>query len=696
MQRTAIRLGALLLLALAPLGQASAFGPGISPLPDTQHDDYRNTPRLQIEPTWQAPSGLSGESLARAFVAQRAESYGLDPTLADLGPATQRESLLGTHYRFPQLLDGLPVEHGEVIVSVAADGHVYRAYNNYYPLTSRPALPAHIDRDAAFDAAWLRLNARGDLLADPQAHLLWTVEAGTPQLIWRVELALDAPYGGWELAVDATTGAVTALRDANLYRVEDDFTRATPDERIGALDGPAGDRADAFARFAAREIATPPTRGDRATGSGVVFDPDPRATLLNDNLQDNSPASAFTGAYFTRTLLDITFSGGLYRVTGPWVDIINWDSPNTPPSTTTDGNWTATRGNNAFNDAMTYFMLDQNQRYMQGMGFTGASGIQEGPIGTDTDGFGGADNSFYQPSSNRLSFGHGCVDDSEDSDVMLHEYGHAINYSINSSWGGGDTGAMGEGFGDYWAGSYSWSTPNGEVYHPEWVFSWDGHGTGNQCWSGRLLNKLNLVYNHSTNYGAHQSIPGGISDELWSTPLFQSLISLTGDFGQTRDSVDQIILEAQFGIGFGPKMRDMANAIVATAQALQPGQPHASVFIQKFAHHSIIDDLTAVPGDETADTPAAGLRLAQNSPNPFNPKTTVRFTLPSPGRATLTVFDVAGRQVAQLADGAFTAGEHAVDWNGRDDAGSAVGSGIYFYRLDADGLSQTRKMMLIK
>ena len=57
---------------------------------------------------------------------------------------------------------------------------------------------------------------------------------------------------------------------------------------------------------------------------------------------------------------------------------------------------------------------------------------------------------------------------------------------------------------------------------------------------------------------------------------------------------------------------------------------------------------------------------------------------------------MAGRQVAQLADGAFTAGEHAVDWNGRDDAGSAVGSGIYFYRLDADGLSQTRKTMLIK
>ena len=83
-------------------------------------------------------------------------------------------------------------------------------------------------------------------------------------------------------------------------------------------------------------------------------------------------------------------------------------------------------------------------------------------------------------------------------------------------------------------------------------------------------------------------IPGGYqSDELWSTPLFQSLLTLV-DQGYTRDSVDQIMLESQFGLGSGLKMRDMANVIIATAQALQPRGPTPQVFMEKFLVHNII------------------------------------------------------------------------------------------------------------
>ncbi len=200
---------------------------------------------------------------------------------------------------------------------------------------------------------------------------------------------------------------------------------------------------------------------------------------------------------------------------------------------------------------------------------------------------------------------------------------------------------------------------------------------------------------HTTFYSAHQSIPGGQSDELWSTPLFQSLITLVGTHGKTRESVDQIVLESHFGIGFGPKMRDLAYATIAAAQALQPGQPHAVVFTQKFAHHNIVEDLTAVPGDGDA-LPAASLRLAQNSPNPFNPKTTIRFSLPAAGRATLSVFDVAGRRIATLADANFDAGDHEVEWNGQDAVGKPMSTGVYFYRLETAAGSATRKMLLIK
>jgi len=225
---------------------------------------------------------------------------------------------------------------------------------------------------------------------------------------------------------------------------------------------------------------------------------------------------------------------------------------------------------------------------MQSLGFVGPTGIQDGPIGTNTDGFGGTDNSHYFPCSNLLGFGHGCVDDNEDVDVILHEYGHGINHDINPNFSGGDTGAIGEGFGDYWAGSYSYSTPNGQVYHPEWAFSWDGHGTGNQCWNGRLLTQTHFMYDPSATYGAHSSVGGVLGDELWSAPLFATLTAMI-DMGETREDVDQIILEAQFGLGSGLSMRDLANTTVAAAGALFPGGPHADVFTQKFLAQNIID-----------------------------------------------------------------------------------------------------------
>ena len=90
-------------------------------------------------------------------------------------------------------------------------------------------------------------------------------------------------------------------------------------------------------------------------------------------------------------------------------------------------------------------------------------------------------------------------------------------------------------------------------------------------------------------------------------------------------------------------------------------------------------DLTGVPGDPA---PVA-LRLEQNLPNPFNPKTTIRFNLPSAGEAKLLVFDANGRRVATLVDGPQTAGPQEVVWEGRDDAGNTLATGMYFYRLQS-------------
>lgn len=89
-------------------------------------------------------------------------------------------------------------------------------------------------------------------------------------------------------------------------------------------------------------------------------------------------------------------------------------------------------------------------------------------------------------------------------------------------------------------------------------------------------------------------------------------------------------------------------------------------------------------------------RLDPVRPNPFNPTATISFSLPAAGAARVTVYDASGRLVKVLTDGVHEAGPHELVWRGRDRGGNVVGSGVYFLRLEADGKSATRKMVMVK
>jgi hypothetical protein len=94
--------------------------------------------------------------------------------------------------------------------------------------------------------------------------------------------------------------------------------------------------------------------------------------------------------------------------------------------------------------------------------------------------------------------------------------------------------------------------------------------------------------------------------------------------------------------------------------------------------------------------PTQEIVLDQNKPNPFNPVTSIRFTLPSAEHVRLSVFDSNGKLVNQLVDGVRGVGPHTVEWNGTDHLGNKVGSGVYFYRIEAGNFKQSRKMLLLK
>jgi hypothetical protein len=112
--------------------------------------------------------------------------------------------------------------------------------------------------------------------------------------------------------------------------------------------------------------------------------------------------------------------------------------------------------------------------------------------------------------------------------------------------------------------------------------------------------------------------------------------------------------------------------------------------------------VTTSAGDEyrsslvTATVPVFANQLAQNAPNPFNPATSIAYSLSDRATVAVSIYDVAGVLIRRIDQGVRDAGEYAVEWDGRDDAGIVVGTGVYFYRLDGVAGVAPKKMVLLK
>jgi len=124
-----------------------------------------------------------------------------------------------------------------------------------------------------------------------------------------------------------------------------------------------------------------------------------------------------------------------------------------------------------------------------------------------------------------------------------------------------------------------------------------------------------------------------------------------------------------------------------------PGDPAFGSLI--FDDLRLVQDGAVAVDIENAQQPQV-FNLAQNYPNPFNPTTTINFSLPDPGKVSLSVYDLSGRLVNTIIDSYLPAGNHQVTWNGKNQTGADQASGIYIYQITILNKTLSRQMVLMK
>ncbi len=290
-----------------------------------------------------------------------------------------------------------------------------------------------------------------------------------------------------------------------------------------------------------------------STGTGQVFLPNPVADLQDQSLTDQKDADypALQPAYHQVTLTNLDGSGYLR---GDWANII---SETGAPAYSPDNTFIYNRHDDQFEQVMAYYWVTEAQKYIQSLGF--GSTLQ--PINMELQDIRinqwGQDNSYSWDKKDVLRFGKGGVDDAEDAEVILHEYGHAMMDSQMTPFGFGtsvEAGSIGEGFGDYWAVTVSNAiapTPD-----PACVADWDSVSYTSSIPHCLRRVDLDLHYPEDLNGRVHHD------GQIWSRALWD----IRNALGHT--TADTIILEGIFGFTPDTSMPAAAQATVNAAERL--------------------------------------------------------------------------------------------------------------------------------
>jgi fungalysin/thermolysin propeptide/fungalysin metallopeptidase (M36) len=447
------------------------------------------------------PMAVSEES-ARQFLSTQAALLKLDPSLPGFTLASSRDTPMGQVYAFTQAADGVPVYGAELKVHFNREGRVVSLTNTSVPSAKLGSISPSVKAEQALESARGHVppgQVGEEEIADlpgPSAKLVIYPETDTPTLAWEVIVYTPGPT--WQLFVHANTGKVVApAKDLNRY----------------------------------------------LKGTGQVFQVSAIVATHNNDLRDQEDAANAVpqSAYLLKPLEDLNGSGFL---DGPYAS----SSATKRRVFSKDLIFMFDRSSNGFSETMGYYFLDYAQRYIQSLGFTNVNNRQQ-VFSVDRY---KKDNSFYQSSTKNITYGTGGVDDAEDAEVIWHEYGHSILDNQVSEYGTSlEADSIGEGFGDYLAGSLGAQLSGG--FQDVCIAEWDA--TSYSSTVPPCLRRLDGTKHYP------DSIVGEVHDdgEIWSAALWQ----IRDAIGATK--ADRVILQHHFCLTANTSFNQAANALVTAA-----------------------------------------------------------------------------------------------------------------------------------
>jgi hypothetical protein len=431
-------------------------------------------------------------------------------------------------HRYEQEVGGIPVVGAGAVVVDPPDGPAELLFDQTDASVASPGEP-RISQDAAEGAA---ADAIG--LERPWGAASTRLVIFDDKLAWEVSQTARRPLGDFVVTVDAATGDV--LDQFNMIREATGSAQLFVPNAVVAQGSYAGLR----------------DRNDQdSTLLTELRDP---VTLENlDNAQ-----TCLSGSYAVAKV-----GASADPVCDPSLD---WSE--------------VTRQGGEFEALMAYYHVDQVQQYIQSFGLPP---INEEPQKLVANAF-PDDNSFYLPGPDQIRFGRGGVDDGEDADVIIHEYGHSVQDAQNPAAfrsGSLQTGAQGEGFGDYLAEAYSTEAVG---FDDEWshcVMEWDATSYDNlkRYPRGICLRRTDVEKTRPEQQRKCKKLGASRNEihcmgQVWSSALFD-LRTLLGDQGG-ESVMDNVVLASHFLLLPGPTFKGASKALIEADESEYGAGDHCS------------------------------------------------------------------------------------------------------------------------